>query len=45
MFLLLRKCRRLQLPVDIQNELFDILVKLIILYGCEDINEKIHAIP
>ena len=35
MFLLLRKCRQLQLPVDIQLELFDILVKPILLYGCE----------
>ena len=49
MFLLLRKCRQLQLPVDIQLELFDILVKPIFLYGCEvwatvsvDIIEKIH---
>ena len=35
MFVLLRKCRHLQLPVDIQLELFDILVKPILLYGCE----------
>ena len=49
MFLLLRKYRQLQLPVDIQIKLFDILVKPIILYGCEvwatesvDIIEKIH---
>ena len=35
MFLLLRKCRQLQLPVDIQLELFNILVKPILLYGCE----------
>ena len=49
MFLLLRKCRQLQLPVDNQLELFDILVKPILLYGCEvwatesvDIIEKIH---
>ena len=49
MFLLLRKCRQLQLPVDIQLELFAILVKPILLYGCEfwatesaDIIEKIH---
>ena len=49
MFLLLRKCRQLQLPVDIHLELFDILVKPIPLYGCEvwatesfDIIEKIH---
>ena len=46
--MLLRKCRQLQLPVHIQLELFDILVKPIILYGCEvwatesaDIIEKI----
>ena len=49
MFLLLRKCIQLQLPVDIQLELFDILVKPILLYGCEVwatesvyIIEKIH---
>ena len=49
MFLLLRKCRQLQLPIDIQLELFDILVKPVLLYGCEvwasesaDIIEKIH---
>ena len=35
MFLLLRKCRQLQLPVDIPFELFDILVKPILLYGCD----------
>ena len=35
MFLLLRECRQLQLPVDIQLELFDIFVKPILLYGCE----------
>ena len=49
MFLSLRKCRQLQLPVDIQLEPFDILVQPILLYGCEvwatervDIIEKIH---
>ena len=32
MFLLLRKCRQLPLPVDIQLELFDIIIKPILLY-------------
>ena len=47
--MLLHICRQLQLPVAIQLELFDILVKPILLYGCEvwatervDIIEKIH---
>ena len=49
MFLLLRKCGQLQLPVDIQLKLFDILVKPILVYGCEvwatesvDIIKKMH---
>ena len=33
MFLLLRKCRQLQLPVDIQPELFDILVTPLVLHA------------
>ena len=32
---LLRKSRNMQLPIDIQIELFNKLVKPIILYGCE----------
>ena len=49
MFSLLRKSRRLQLPIDIQLQLFDVLVKPVLLYGCEvwahegtDILEKLH---
>jgi hypothetical protein len=34
-FSLLQKCKKLQLPVDLQLELFDAMVKPIILYGCE----------
>ena len=46
---LLRKGRQLQLPIDIQLQLFDVLVKPVLLYGCEvwahegtDILEKLH---
>ena len=35
MFSLLRKCKQLQLPIDIQLQLFDVLVKPVVLYGCE----------
>ena len=49
MFSLLRKSRRLQLSIDIQLHLFDVLVKPVLLYGCEvwahkgtDILEKLH---
>ena len=49
MFSLLRKSRQLQLPIDIQLQLFDVLVKPVLLYGCEvwahegtDILEKLH---
>ena len=49
MFSLLRKNRQLQLPIDIQLQLFDVLVKPVLLYGCEvwahegtDILEKLH---
>ena len=35
MFSLLRKSRQLQLPIDIQLQLFDVLVKPVLLYGCE----------
>jgi hypothetical protein len=35
MFGLLRKCRALKLPIDIQLELFDKTVLPIMLYGCE----------
>ena len=35
MFLLLRKCRQLNLPLDIQLELFEKCVHPILLYGCE----------
>ena len=49
MFSLLRKSRQLQLPVDIQLNLFDVLVNSVLLYGCEvwahegtDILEKLH---
>ena len=49
MFSLLRKSRQLQLPIAIQLPLFDVLVKPVLLYGCEvwahegtDILEKLH---
>ena len=35
MFSLLRKCRQLNLPLDIQLELFEKCVHPILLYGCE----------
>lgn len=35
MFSLLRKSRKLFLPIDIQLELFDMLVAPVVLYGCE----------
>ena len=49
MFSLLRNSRQRQLPIDIQLQLFDVLVKPVSLYGCEvwahegtDILEKLH---
>ena len=49
MFSLLRKCKQLQLPIDIQLQLFDVLVKPVVLYGCEvwahegtEVVEKLH---
>ena len=44
MFLLIRKCRHLQLPVDIQLELFDILVKPILLYGLKFGQQKVSIL-
>ena len=35
MFSLISKARKLNLPIDIQLELFDQLVRPILLYGCE----------
>ena len=35
MFGLLKKCRKLMLPLDIQTELFDRVIVPIFLYGCE----------
>ena len=35
MFCLLKKCRKLDLPVDLQLELFDKIVTPVLLYGCE----------
>ena len=35
MFVLLRTCRQLSLPVDIQVDLFDKMIAPILLYGCE----------
>ena len=35
MFSLLRKIRVLNLPIDMQIELFNKLIKPILLYGCE----------
>ena len=49
MFSLLHKSRQLRLPIDIQLKLLDVLVKPVLLYGCEvwayedtDILEKLH---
>ena len=49
MFSLLRKCKQLQLPIDIQLQLFDVLVKPVVLYGCKvwahegtEVVEKLH---
>ena len=49
MYALLSKCKNLQLPIDIQLELFDKTVVPILLYGCEiwgttkcDIIEAVH---
>ena len=35
MFSLLRKCKKLQFPVAIQPKLFDVLLKPVLLFGCE----------
>ena len=35
MFALLRRSRQLDLPIDLQLELFDSLIMPILLYGCE----------
>ena len=35
MFSLLRKCKKLRLSVDIQLQLFGVLVKPVLLYGCK----------
>ena len=35
MFSPLRKCKQLQLPIDIQLQLLGVSVKPIVLYGCE----------
>jgi len=49
MFALLSKCNLLELPIDVQLELFDSMVVPIMLYGCEvwgtknnDMLEKLH---
>ena len=49
MFALLRRSRQLDLPIDLQLELFDYLIMPILLYGCEiwgfeniTMIEKIH---
>ncbi len=49
MYALIRKIRRLNLPVDLQFQMFDAMVKPILLYGCEawgteklDIIERLH---
>ena len=49
MYALLAKCRKLDLPVDLQLELFDALVVPILLYNCEvwgfkyvELAEKLH---
>jgi hypothetical protein len=35
MYSILKKCRNLNLPVDIQLELFDTMVLPVVIYGCE----------
>jgi hypothetical protein len=35
MYSILKKCRNLNLPVDIQLELFDTMVLPVAMYGCE----------
>ena len=35
MYSILKKCRNLNLPVDIQLELFDTIVLPVVMYGCE----------
>ena len=35
MFALLRHCKRLMLPIDVQLEMFDKMIAPILLYGCE----------
>jgi hypothetical protein len=35
MYSILQKCRNLNLPVDIQLELFDTMVSPVVMYGCE----------
>ena len=35
MYSILKKCRNLNLPVDIQLELFDTMVLPVVMYGCE----------
>ena len=35
MFCLLNKCKKLDLPIDVQIDLFDKIVVPILLYGCE----------
>jgi hypothetical protein len=35
MFCLIKKAKNLQLPIDMQIDLFDKLVKPILLYGCK----------
>ena len=35
MFGLLSKCRGLRLPLDIQMELFDSVIKPVMIYGCD----------
>ena len=49
MYSLLQKCRKLDLAIDIQLQLFDSLILLICLYGCEvwgfeniDLVERLH---
>jgi hypothetical protein len=48
----LRKARKLSLPIDILLQLFDVMVAPILLYGAEvwgyeknDISETLHLLP
>jgi hypothetical protein len=35
MYSLIKKCKKLELPIDMQIDLFHKIVKLVLLYGCD----------